>query len=68
MSDSCEQCNAFEEQIADMESRTSDLESEKTDLQERVTALEKALDDVLCEINFARADLNDAERIVGLNT
>ena len=61
MSEPCEQCKSHE-------SRIDDLETEKTDLQERVTQLEKALDDVMGEINFARVDLDDAEKIIGENT
>lgn len=42
--------------------------SEMKSLEGRIEELEKALDDVLGEINNARADLNDAEKIVGKYT
>lgn len=61
MSDPCKQCEIYEDEIVD-------LKSDQKSSEKRITALEKALDDVLCEINFARADLDDAEKIVGMNT
>jgi len=38
--------------------------TERKELENRIETLERALDDVMSEINNARADLNDAEKIV----
>ncbi len=68
MNEDCDQCKDYEDEIFDLKSEITSFESENGELEVHVTKLEKALDDVMGEINAAREDLSDAEEIIGRNT
>lgn len=57
----CDECERISEIASNREDKLID---EVNGLKDRVKELEKALDDVLGEINNARHDLTDAEKII----